>query len=132
VCVLRRLSLLDPVAFNEGVRLFTEFKGALAENFILQGLVGQFEAIPRYWTSGGQAEVDFLIQRGNDILPVEVKADENVTSRSLALYAQKYAQNTKIRIRLSLKNLKRDDGLINIPLFMIDHLDRLIGLALKK
>ncbi len=132
VGVLRRLSLLDPVAFNEGVRLFTEFKGALAENFILQGLVGQFEAIPRYWTSGGQAEVDFLIQRGNDILPVEVKADENVTSRSLALYAQKYAQNTKIRIRLSLKNLKRDDGLINIPLFMIDHLDRLIGLALKK
>jgi predicted AAA+ superfamily ATPase len=130
VGVLRRLSLLDPIAFNEGVRLFTEFKGALTENFVLQGLVSQFEATPRYWTSGGQAEVDFLIQRGNDIFPIEVKADENITSRSLTLYAQKYSQDTKLRIRLSLKNLKKDGDLLNVPLFMIDHLDRLIGLAL--
>jgi predicted AAA+ superfamily ATPase len=132
VGILRRLSLLDPVAFREGARLFTEFKGALTENFVLQGLVNQYEAMPRYWTSGGQAEVDFLIQRGNEIFPVEVKADNNTASRSLALYAQEYSMDTKLRIRLSLRNLKQDDNLLNVPLFLIDHLDRLIGLALEQ
>lgn len=127
--ILRRLAMLDPVAFNEGVRLFTEFKGALTENFVLQGLVNQYEATPRYWTSGGQAEVDYLIQCGNDIIPVEVKSDENIASRSLSLYAQKYEEYTKLKIRFSLKNLKKDDNLINIPLFMIDYIDRLIKLG---
>lgn len=127
--LLRRLALLDPVAFNEGSRLFTEFKGALTENFVLQGLTNLYEATPRYWTSGGQAEVDFIIQRGNDIIPVEVKADENVISRSLTLYGQKYTKDTKIRLRFSLKNLKMDDNVINIPLFMIDYMDRLIELG---
>jgi len=129
VGLLRRLALLDPVAFHEGSRLFTEFKGALTENFVLQGLTLQYEATPRYWTSGGQAEVDFIIQRGNDIIPVEVKADENVSSRSLTLYAQKYEKETKIRLRFSLKNLKKDGNLLNIPLFLIDYMDKLIELG---
>ena len=129
--LLRRLALLDPIAFNEGIRLFTEFKGALTENFVLQGLVDKYEAIPRYWTSGGQAEVDFVIQRGNDIIPVEVKADQNINGRSLTLYGQKYEAETKIRVRFSLRNLKQDGNLLNIPLFMVDHLDRLIELSMK-
>lgn len=129
VGLLRRLALLDPVAFNEGSRLFTEFKGALTENFVLQGLAMQYEATPRYWTSGGQAEVDFIIQRGNAIIPIEVKAEENVNSRSLTLYAQKYEKETKIRLRFSLKNVRKDDNLLNIPLFMIDYMDTLIDLA---
>jgi predicted AAA+ superfamily ATPase len=124
--LLRRLALLDPIAFNEGSRLFTEFKGALTENFVLQGLAANFEATPRYWTSGGQAEVDFIIQRGNDIIPIEVKADQNINSRSLTLYGQKYEVETKIRLRLSLRNLKQDGNLLNIPLFMIDYVDKLI------
>lgn len=130
--LLRRSALLDPIAFNEGARLFTEFKGALTENFVLQGLVNKYEAIPRYWTSGGQAEVDFIIQRGNDIIPIEVKADQNINSRSLTLYGQKYEAETKIRLRFSLKNLKQDGNLLNIPLFMIDHVDKLIEMGMKK
>lgn len=129
--LLRRLSLLDPIAFNEGIRLFTEFKGALTENFVLQGLACKFEAIPRYWTSSGQAEVDFIIQRGNDIIPVEVKADQNINGRSLTLYGQKYTSETKIRLRFSLRNLKQDGDLLNIPLFMIDYVDKLVELGLK-
>ncbi len=128
VGLLRRLALLDPIAFSERTRLFTEFRGALTENFVLQGLAAQYETTPRYWTSGGQAEVDFILQRGNDIFPIEVKADENIISRSLTLYAQKYENETKLRLRFSLKNLRKDGNLLNIPLFMIDHLDRLIGL----
>lgn len=129
--LLRRLSLLDPSAFNEGTRLFTEFKGALSENFILQGLVNLYETAPGYWASEAKAEVDFLIQRKNDIIPVEVKSDENVAGKSLALYAKKYEAETKIRIRFSLKNLKKDDDLLNVPLFMVDHLDKIIGLAIS-
>ncbi len=129
--LLRRLALLDPIAFNEGVRLFTEFKGALTENFVLQGLINQYEGMPRYWTSGGQAEVDFMIQRGNDIFPVEVKSDENVVSRSLNMYAEKYSEQTKLRLRFSLKNLKKQGNLLNIPLFMIDYMDKLIELGLE-
>jgi predicted AAA+ superfamily ATPase len=129
VGLLRRLALLDPVSFNEGNRLFSEFKGALSENYILQSLVTQYEALPRYWSSGSTAEVDFTIQRGNDILPIEVKSDENVRGKSLTLYNQKYAP--RIRVRFSLKNLKKDDNLINIPAFLADHLEKLIDLAGK-
>ena len=73
--------------------------------------------------------MDFILQRGNDILPIEVKADENVLSKSLALYAQKYEKETKLRLRFSLKNLKKDGNLLNIPLFLLDELDHLIGLS---
>ena len=129
--LLRRLALLDPIAFNEGIRLFTEFKGALTENFVLQGLACKYESIPRYWTSSGQAEVDFIIQRGNDIIPIEVKADQSINGRSLTLYGQKYTAETKIRLRFSLRNLKQDGNLLNIPLFMIDYVDKLVELGLK-
>ena len=118
VGLLRRKSQLHPSAFSEGNRLFTEFKGALTENFVLQSLLTQSESMPRYWTSPGKAEVDFLIQFENEILPVEVKSNESVRSRSLARYAEEFAP--KLKIRYSLKNLELNDGLINIPLFLID------------
>jgi predicted AAA+ superfamily ATPase len=125
VGLLRRLSFLDPVAIREGNRLFTEFKGALSENYILQHLVASFEGTPRYWTSGSQAEVDFIIQVKNEIIPIEVKSDENIRSKSLAVYNDLY--QPPVRIRYSLKNLKKDDGLINIPLFMVDYTEKLLG-----
>ncbi|MFA6281986.1 MAG: ATP-binding protein [Candidatus Omnitrophota bacterium] len=127
VGLLRRLALLDPISFSEGNRLFSEFKGALSENYVLQSLVSQYEVLPRYWSSGSTAEVDFTIQRGNDIFPIEVKSDENVRGKSLTLYNQKYTP--RIRVRFSLKNLKKDDNLVNIPLFLADHLEKFIGLA---
>lgn len=124
VGLLRRLSLLDPIAIREGNRLFTEFKGALTENYILQSLLLQFEQTPHYWTSGNQAEVDFIIQHQNEIIPIEVKADTNVTGKSLTIYDKQYAPN--YRIRYSLKNLKRDGNLMNIPLFMADFTKKIL------
>ena len=130
VGLLRRLSLLSPKAFAEGSRLFSEFKGALSENYVLQSFVDQFEAVPRYWaTDHPRNEVDFIIQRDNEIIPVEVKSENNVESRSLKQYKEKYGDKVSIRVRLSLKNLKFDGDLLNIPLFMADHADRLIGIA---
>lgn len=132
VGLLRRLAQLAPTAFGEGNRLFTEFKGALTENFVLQSLIPQFEVTPRYWTQTNPPyEVDFLIQRGNDIFPVEVKSAANTTGRSLKKFKELFADKVKLRIRFSLDNLKLDGDVLNIPLFMADKADHLIGLALE-
>lgn len=133
VGLLRRLSQLAPTAFGEGNRLFTEFKGALSENYALQSLVTQFETAPRYWSRVNPPyEVDFLIQRENDIFPVDVKAETNVGGKSLSKFKELFAEQVKLRVRLSLENLKLDGDLLNIPLFMADYTDRLIGMAMKR
>ena len=133
VGLLRRLSQLAPTAFAEGNRLFTEFKGALTENYVLQALLTQFEVTPRYWSQTNPTyEVDFLIQRENDIFPIEVKSEANINSRSLKKFKELFPNQTKLRIRFSLNNLKLDDDMLNIPLFMADYTDKLIELALKE
>lgn len=133
VGLLRRLSLLAPSAFAEGNRLFTEFKGALSENYVLEALSSQFEAAPRYWSQVNPPyEVDFIIQRENDIIPVEVKAESNTEAKSLKKYKEKYGDKVKLRVRFSLDNLKLDGDLLNIPLFLADEASRLMGLALEK
>jgi len=125
VGLMRKMAKLSSTAYTEGHRLFTEFKGAIIENFILQSLVSQFDDMPRYWNSGNTAEVDFVIQHENEIIPSEVKSDENIKSRSLQLYHQKF--NPKLRIRYSLKNLSYQDGLLNIPHFMADYTKEIIN-----
>ena len=131
VGLLRRLALLAPSAFNEGSRLFAEFKGALSENYVLQALSPQFEATPRYWAvDNPRYEVDYLIQRENDIIPVEVKSETNVESRSLKKFAEKYPDKIKLRVRFSMRNLHLDNNMLNIPLFLADYADKLIELTL--
>ena len=133
VGLLRRLAQLAPTAFGDGNRLFTEFKGALTENFVLQTLVTQFEVVPRYWSQTNPPyEVDFLIQRENDIFPVEVKSESNTTSKSLKKFKELFPNEVKLRVRFSLDNLRLDNDVLNIPLFMADQTDRLIGLALEQ
>ena len=133
VGLLRRLSLLAPSAFGEGNRLFVEFKGALSENYVLQSLKNQFEATPRYWAViNPKYEVDFITQRENDVFPMEVKSEANVESKSLKKYKEKYGDKVKLRIRFSLNNLRLDDDLLNIPLFLADYTDKLIGMALEQ
>ena len=77
-------------------------------------------------------EVDFLIQRENDIFPIEVKAEDNLESKSLRKFKEKFGDKVKLRIRFSLANLKLDNDLLNIPLFMADYADKLIDLALRQ
>ena len=102
-------------------------------NFVLQTLVTQFEVTPRYWTQTNPPyEVDFLIQRENDIFPVEVKSEANTTSRSLKKFKELFPDQVKLCVRFSLDNLKLDDDMLNIPLFMADQTDRLIGVALQQ
>ena len=112
---------LAPTAFGEGNRLFTEFKGALTENFVLQTLITQLEVMPRYWSQNNPPyEVDFLVQRENDIFPVEVKSEANTTSRSMKKFKELFSDKVRLRIRFSLDNLKLDGDVLNIPLFMAE------------
>lgn len=130
VGLLRRQARLAPSAFTEGDRLFTEFKGALSENFALQSLLPQLDAAPGYWTDGkSRYEVDFVIQVDNDIYPVEVKASGNVEARSLRAYGELYSAETPLRVRLSMLNLRHDGEMLNIPLYLADHAARLMRLA---
>lgn len=118
VGLLREQSKLAPSAISEGNRLLTEFKGALSENYILTSLIKAYKDTPHYWTSNNQSEIDFILQIDNDIIPIEVKSDENVIGKSMTRYRKEF--EPKLSIRYSLKNLKQDNGLINIPLFLAD------------
>ena len=123
---------MSPTVFGEGNRLFTEFKGALTENFVLQSLITQFEVTPRYWTQTNPPyEIDFLLQRENDIFPIEVKSETNITGKSLKKFKELFPDKVRLRVRFSMENLKLDNDVLNIPLFMADQTDKLIGMALE-
>jgi predicted AAA+ superfamily ATPase len=116
--LLRRLAKLPPETVLSGNPAYMEFKGAMTENIILQSLVSQFEVTPRYWSSDGKAEIDFLIQHGDDVIPVEVKSSHSVAGKGLSVYDKLFSP--RVRIRYSMNNLRKDGNLVNIPLFLAD------------
>jgi predicted AAA+ superfamily ATPase len=92
------------------------FAGAIAENFIAQNLQALGYRL-YYWASNGQAEVDFLIQRGDELIPVEVKSGHHTRSRSLSVYRQKY--KPAYSIRLSTKQSGFENGIKSVPLYAV-------------
>lgn len=133
VGILRALSQLSPQAFTEGSRLFTEFKGALSENFVAQSLIALYEPRLHYWSQTNPPyEVDFLIQDENEIIPIEVKSSLNTQSKSLKKFKERFAESTPLRIRYSLNNLSLDGDILNIPLVMVDYTKRLVEALRKK
>ena len=125
VGLLRELSGLPPEAIFLGNETYTEFKGAVAENYVLQSLAPQYDILPRYWTSIGKAEVDFIIQSDSDIIPVEVKAQTRLGGKSLSVYDATY--HPVCKLRYSLNNLKQDGTLINIPLYLADWTKKIVS-----
>ncbi len=125
VGLLRRKAKVDAnVILSDNNEVYTEFKGAMAENFVLLELISLNKETPYYWNSGNTAEVDFVWQLKDKIIPFEVKSGENLTSRSLNLYRQKY--NPEISIKTSMKNVDIQDGIINIPLYLLWNLKKFI------
>lgn len=92
--------------------IFGQFGGLFAEQFVLQQLA---EHTLYYWTSGAQSEVDFVIQTGGKIVPIEVKSGENVKAKSLRVYRDRYGP--ELAIRFSMKPVEHNEGLTNIPLY---------------
>ena len=121
VGLLGALSELDYVAVLRGTEIFTEFKGALTEQYVLQQLVSATEYTPYYYAGEKSTfETDFLIQKNGDVLPVEVKAEENLKSKSLRVYCDKF--QPAYGIRTSMAKAKKQDWMINIPLWAIETL----------
>ena len=123
VGLLRRKTDLDSKVVVEGNKLFQEFKGALTENYVLQTLI-TIGLNPYYYTFDNRYEIDFIIQYKNEIIPIEVKSGESINNTSLKVYNE--INKPKVRIRFSMKNLNKDDNLINIPLFMVEYIKELI------
>ena len=109
----------------------TFFTSSAAENFVLGSLLAQGFHLPHYWSiSGNKAEVDFLIQDGIDVRPVEVKAEGNISGQSLKVYQEKY--NPKLRVRFSMKNLNINGNILNIPIFLCDWLKSILDFASER
>ena len=119
------LAAQSGLSFNtilEGDRIFTEFKGALTEQYVQQQLGSrQFKLF--YWYNAS-AELGFLLQKSADIVPIEVKAEENLKAKSLRSFFEKY--QPKYAIRTSMSNFRRESWLTNIPLYSIALLDNLL------
>ena len=117
--LLRKLAKLPAEIFLHSNNILTEFKGAVAENFVLTSLLAQGFDVPCYWTlQGNKAEVDFVVADRLSIVPIEVKSDRRISGKSFAEYDNKY--HPPLRIRFSLNNIKKDGNLINLPIFLAD------------
>lgn len=123
VGLLRRMANLDSRIVIEGNKLFEEFKGAFTENYVLNALNMLYDNVPNYFTFD-RNEIDFIIQNRNEIIPIEVKAGTITNNTSLTKYNEKY--DCKKSVRFSLNNLKQDGKILNIPLYLIESINKFI------
>ena len=112
---------LSPRALLDGSRLFTEFKGALTEQYVCQQLKAVEELGVYYYTNDrNSCVVDFVVDSGERVIPIEVKAETNLRAKSLKIYREKYSP--ELAVRTSMSDYRREDGLINLPLYAIEEL----------
>lgn len=120
--LLRRLAHLPASVVNDPTANYTEFKGAMAENAVLESLMAMpvqsctemiDDETPYYWSPDSKAELEFVVQWNDEVIPIEVKAENCVSGRSISVYNEKY--NPKNRIRFSFLNLQYNCGLLSCP-----------------
>lgn len=117
---MRQRTLLD------GNDLFKEFKGALTEQYVCQQMKAMDDLGVYYYTNDrGSCEVDFVVDTGERIVPVEVKAEVNLKAKSLKTYREKF--NPEISIRASMADYKKEEGLVNLPLYAVEQLREAVG-----
>jgi hypothetical protein len=116
--LLGALSELDATSILYGNDIFVEFKGAMTEQYVLQQIIADTDYTPYYFTeTKSEGEIDFLIQKNGKVVPVEVKAEENLKAKSLRLYCAKY--KPELAIRTSMSDYREQDWMVNIPLYAI-------------
>ena len=109
---------LDARVIIDGNRIFTEFKGALTEQYVLQQLIADLGIEAYYYsTEKSSGEIDFLLQGKSSILPVEVKAEENLRAKSLKAFCEKY--HPVCAVRTSMSDYREQEWMTNIPLYNI-------------
>jgi len=108
---------IDKKTLLEGNRIYTEFKGALTEQYALQQFLAGDVSHVSYWApEAAKAEVDFLLQTGDKIIPVETKAEKNLRAKSLKSYITKH--KPEFAIRLSMAGYRKDGFILNVPLYL--------------
>lgn len=108
---------LDPQTLLEGNQIFTEFKGALTEQFVAQQLAASGMELYYHATPNSTGEIDFVVQRKDQVIPVEVKAEENLRAKSLKCYCEKYQPRTAVRS--SMSGYREQEWLVNVPLYVL-------------
>jgi predicted AAA+ superfamily ATPase len=116
--LLGALCGIDASSVIAGNKVFTEFKGALTEQYVCQQLISDCSLRPFYWSAeNSQGELDFIVQDDGSIYPIEVKAEENLKSKSLRAFHNKYLQTKPLRF--SLSGYRKEEWMLNIPLYAI-------------
>ena len=123
VGLLRRMSNLDSKIILEGNKLFEEFKGSFTENYVANVLNYLLNEAPHYYIFN-RNEIDFVIQKNNKVIPIEVKSDKSTNHNSLTKYNN--MNNNEISFRFSLNNLNKDGKIINVPLYFLEYIDNII------
>jgi predicted AAA+ superfamily ATPase len=118
VGLLGAMAALDATSVISGSEIFTEFKGALSEQFVCQQLISDCGLQPYYWSAeNSRGEIDFIVQHAGKLYPIEVKAEENLRSKSLRAFSEKYpAVNSR---RFSLSGYRDEGWMRNVPLFAL-------------
>lgn len=112
---------LYPGTLLDGNNLFVEFKGALTEQYVCQQLKTIEELGIYYYTNDrGSCEIDFVVDVGEKIIPIEVKAETNLRAKSLKTYFEKF--HPELSIRTSMADYKKEDWLLNLPLYAIENI----------
>ena len=128
--LLSAMGDIDSKTLIEGNAIFSEFKGALTEQYVLQQLISSEEYVIYYWSAErSTAEVDFVVQYNGMAIPIEVKAEENLHAKSLKVYNEKFTP--KLAIRTSMSDFRLQDWLTNLPLYAISELKMLVRHKVK-
>lgn len=125
VGLLAAMANIDVKTLLNGNDIFEEFKGSLTEQYVLCQLKQCTDLETFYWSpKKGIAEIDFIVQIGINNVPIEVKASENLQAKSLKSFIQKY--NTNVNVRTAIMEYRREERLINVPLYMIGNIEKII------
>ena len=117
--LLGALSGLDAATLLDGNKLFEEFKGAMTEQYVIQQLKAQKQGEIYYYSpQNARLEIDFVIQSGKNVVPIEVKASENLHSKSLRTYCEKF--QPELAIRTSLSDYRQESWMVNVPLYAVE------------
>lgn len=125
VGILRKLSKLPYEVVLDATPAYREFKGSMTENYVLCELLCSGTDAAYYWSSGNTAEVDFVVQSGGHIVPIEVKSEKNVRARSLAEYRKKY--EPQLSVKTSMRSEINGDEIRNIPLYLMSRMTALLS-----
>ena len=121
VGLLAAMTDLDAKTLLKGNAIFTEFKGALTEQYVCQQLVSDCGLVPYYWSAeNSSGEIDFLVQRRNSVFAIEVKAEENLRSKSLRAFKESHPEINSVRF--SLSGYREQDWMRNVPLFAMSNM----------